>query len=169
MPAFDLAAAAVAAAFFAILAAIALSDLIRLRIPNALTLGLLALYPLHVILAREAVAVLPALGLAALVFALGAAIFATGRIGGGDVKLLSVVALWAGPDLIFSTLVLTALIGGAMAIVMLSPLRFVLAFASESLSLPALREVVLGRHLPYGVAIAAAAAISIGPRLAASG
>ncbi len=169
MPNFDPLAAplatAVAFTFFALLATAVANDVRSLRIPNALSLALLVLYPLHVATAAQPVAWLPALGIAAAVFAAGLITFAAGRIGGGDVKLLTVCALWAGPGLILEMLVYTGLIGGAMAIVMISPLRFSVACASEMLHLQSVRNIMLGRDLPYGVAIAGAAALTIGERL----
>ncbi len=165
MPGFDPVAALVVAAFFALLAAVTACDVRSLRIPNALSVALLALYPLHALTAPAAVAWLPAIGIAGLVFVVGLGAFATGRIGGGDIKLLTVVTLWAGPDLILPMLVYTGLIGGAMAMLMISPLRFPIACASVWLRLPAVGDVMLGRQIPYGVAIAGAAALTVGGRL----
>jgi prepilin peptidase CpaA len=164
LPNVDPVAATIAIAFFILLAAIAAHDMRSLRIPNGLSLALLALYPLHAATA-PATAWLPGLGVAGVVFVVGLAAFATGRIGGGDIKLLTVVALWAGPDLILPMLVYTGLIGGAVAMVMISPLRFPIACASAWLRLPAVGDVMLGRQIPYGVAIAGAAALTIGGRL----
>lgn len=168
MAPFDPLASLVALAFVALVAAAAIDDLRRLRIPNILPLALLALYPVHVLSAGQPVAWLPALGVAALTFALGLAAFAAGHVGGGDVKLLAAVALWAGPGLILPLLAVTALIGGALALVMVSPLRFAVALACERLNLPTLREVMLGRALPYGVAIAGGGALTVGTDLLAA-
>jgi prepilin peptidase CpaA len=162
---FDPIAATLALAFFVLLAAVVVGDVRSLKIPNALPASLIALYPVYVLTATRPVAWLPAIGIAALVFVVGVIAFACRRIGGGDVKLLAAVALWAGPELIAPTLVYTALIGGALALVMISPLRFAIAFASDYARLPSLRDVMLGRHLPYGVAIAGAAALTVGGRL----
>jgi len=69
------------------------------------------------------------------------------------------------PGLIVEMLVYTGLIGGAMAMVMISPLRFSVACASEMLKLTSVRDIMLGRDLPYGVAIAGGAALTVGGRL----
>jgi len=54
--------------------------------------------------------------LALLVFAVAAVLFATGLMGGGDVKLLTVVTLWAGSELVAPFLLVTALAGGVVTI-----------------------------------------------------
>ncbi|MFO1154191.1 MAG: prepilin peptidase [Rhodospirillales bacterium] len=150
--------------FFAVLGAAVITDVRSLKIPNEICIALLLLYPAH-ILTGGTVAWLPALGLAALVFVAGFVPFGFGWMGGGDVKLLAVTALWAGPTLIGDFLLLTAVAGGACALVMLAPTRFVLARTLEVVGAGALRDAVLGRSIPYAVAIAIGAAGSIGPEL----
>ncbi len=54
-------------------------------------------------------------GVAFAVFMLFALAFAKGGMGGGDVKLLTVLALWMPPLVFFSILFLTSLVGGAMS------------------------------------------------------
>jgi prepilin peptidase CpaA len=46
-----------------------------------------------------------------------ALVFAKGGMGGGDVKLLAVLALWLPPLVLFSVIFLTSLVGGAMSMV----------------------------------------------------
>jgi prepilin peptidase CpaA len=58
------------------------------------------------------------LGVAAGAFALLAALFALGAMGGGDVKLLTALALWVPPALFLQLLVIMALVGGVLTIVM---------------------------------------------------
>lgn len=55
------------------------------------------------------------IGVALGVFAGFALIFARGGMGGGDVKLLTVLALWMPPLVFFSVIFLTSLVGGAMS------------------------------------------------------
>src|SRR5579862_5716140 len=94
---------------------------------------------------------------AVLVFALGAALFARGLIGGGDVKLLAAASLWAGATAVPMLLALTALFGGVVAAAFLTPLA----------RLGAARRGTAGTlaggqtPIPYGVAIAAAALLTI--------
>jgi prepilin peptidase CpaA len=97
----------------------------------------------------------PALGIALLcslaVFAIGAAGFAAGILGGGDVKLLAAASLFAGSAHLIDFLVVTALVGGALGLA-------VLAGAPIGPAAPATDGTVRARlrcGLPYGPAIAA--------------
>ena len=90
-----------------------------------------------------------AIGCAVLVFAVGAAAFAVGALGGGDVKLLAAVTLFAGPAGVVDFLAITAIAGGLLGLAML---------AGAPLGQPALAGPLrarLRRGLPYGPAIAA--------------
>jgi prepilin peptidase CpaA len=79
-------------------------------------------------------------------FAVGVAAFAIGILGGGDVKLLAAVGLFAGPAGILDLLLVTALAGGLLGIASLAgaPIGPV---STEG-------EAALRRRLPYGPAIA---------------
>ena len=76
----------------------AITDLRERRIPNWLTGGVAALYPVYLMLSPSPVAWPGALALALLVGVLGLVLFARALIGGGDVKLIAAVSLWAGLD-----------------------------------------------------------------------
>ena len=93
---------------------------------------------------------LPALGLsvacAAGLFALGAAAFAARILGGGDVKLLAAIGLFAGPAGTLDLLLVTALTGGVLGIAVLAGAP--IGPASNP------GEATLHRKLPYGPAIA---------------
>ena len=92
-----------------------------------------------------------ALACSAVVFGAGAAAFAAGALGGGDVKLLAAASLFAGLGLISDFLLVTALVGGALG-------GAVLVGAPIGLPAPAADATVrtrLRRGLPYGPAIAA--------------
>ncbi len=84
-------------------------------------------------------------------FALGALAFAAGVMGGGDVKLLAVTSLFAGPALEFDLLTVTALVGGLLGLAMLAgaPIGPGLPAGSNAL------QARLRNSLPYGPAIAA--------------
>lgn len=58
------------------------------------------------------------LALAAGTFVFACLLFATGQMGGGDVKLLGALALWFTPSSFWDVIVLMALLGGAMSIAM---------------------------------------------------
>ena len=81
----------------------------------------------------------------------GFALFAAGWIGGGDAKLFAAAALWFGWGDIADYAAASAVIGGALALV-------VLALRMGSLSLPFAGMFPMPkRELPYGVALALAA------------
>lgn len=80
------------------------------------------------------------LAVACAAFAILAALFAFGAMGGGDVKLLTALALWIKPDWFLQLLMVMALAGGVLTIV-----------------LGAWHVMRRQRHklaIPYGVAIA---------------
>jgi prepilin peptidase CpaA len=56
-------------------------------------------------------------GVALATFAVLAALFNIGAMGGGDVKLLTALALWIEPALFLSFLFVMALVGGAVTVV----------------------------------------------------
>ncbi|MGE0734932.1 MAG: prepilin peptidase [Alphaproteobacteria bacterium] len=100
-----------------LLATAAITDFREFRIPNVVSFGVLLLFPLHVATSAVPVAYVSALLVAGIVFAVGAAFFAAGVMGGGDVKLLAGVALWAGPAQLVPLLYITILGSIVVAIV----------------------------------------------------
>ena len=157
--------------FAGLMIAAAVIDFRRLVIPNPLIGGLCILWLLHLETTSRATpaATLAAIGCAAAVFLVGAVPFSRGLIGGGgDVKLLAAATLWAGADALPPLLLLTALIGGLLALVLLTPLgaRFA-ASHSDGGPEPAGGGLAARRTpVPYGVAIAAAAlVVTIAPQL----
>ncbi len=88
------------------------------------------------------------------VLLVGALLFAFGWMGGGDVKLMTAVALWSGPSLFSHFAFVTAIAGAALAALMLSPLRrFMPAPSADALSLTSAGGKRY-QPMPYGVAIA---------------
>ena len=150
------------AGFAGLMATSAIEDLRRLIIPNGLVLGLCVLWPLHV--ATAPMLTLSAAGLAALcaaaVFIVGALLFSRGLLGGGDVKLLAVATLWAGPAATLPLLVLTGLLGGLLCLLVLTPAGALIAARSTLCNPPtAAAGGASSLVVPYGVAIATAALI----------
>ncbi len=135
----------------AMLAVIVL-DTTRYVIPNSLNLALLVLWgmaafflPLNPLMALAA---------AGLVLLVGLGFFALGLMGGGDIKLLVVLTLWLGWSITaLHFLMLTAIVGGALVIVLLL-LRAVAAMLSRGRELP--RILMPKQPVPYGIAIALA-------------
>jgi prepilin peptidase CpaA len=156
--------------FTAVMAVAAFEDFRRLTIPNLLPLLLCAAWPLYVAATPSPGGtiggVLSAVGVALAVFLAGAFLFARGWLGGGDVKLLSAATLWAGAPQTLGLLVVTGILGGALALILLSPFgRF--AFAAGRLLGPlgdrqGLHDAPASAvSVPYGVAIAGAGLIVV--------
>ena len=104
------------ASLLALLAVASIIDLRERRIPNWLTAGVAVLYPIYVLISPTPVGWLGALGAAAAVFMLGLVLFARQLIGGGDVKLIAALTLWAGLDQLALFALVTSLAGGALAL-----------------------------------------------------
>ncbi len=144
------------ATFMGLLVSAAVGDIRTFRIANVYSLALMALYPLYAWSAPHPVAPLASAGVMLAVLVAGFVAFATGLIGGGDAKLASAVALYAGPALVFEFLMVTALAGGLIALLLtLRPLRLGLAVAMDHWGHQGLRNALLKDTIPYGVAIAA--------------
>lgn len=143
----------------ALLAASAGWDLASFTIPNFLPVALIAMFGVFVMAAGFAPAAIGGHALAGLLgLAIGFALFAFGFIGGGDAKLFAATALWLGFGNLLEYVLITSVIGGALALVLLS---------ARSMPIPATlasQKWALRLHdskggIPYGVALAAAALI----------
>ncbi|HEX5454034.1 MAG TPA: prepilin peptidase [Stellaceae bacterium] len=148
--------------FAAAMIVAAVEDFRCLVIPNALPIALCAAWLLHIAAAAGGPVLAP-LGVALAVFAVGAALFACGWLGGGDVKLLAAAALWAGPAGLPQLLILTGVIGGALALFLLNPAGRQLAFVARMMIGGGVPPAGAGFEtpVPYGVAIAGAALFAI--------
>ena len=143
--------------FFALAVMAALSDLREYRIPNKISLALLALYPVHVLVSPAPVDWLMALAVASLVFAAGLTLFFCRMLGGGDVKFLAAASLWAGSTQTLPLLCVMGLAGGALALEALG-VQNVRRYRSTGIAGVIVPDnTVAAPKLPYGVAIAAGA------------
>jgi prepilin peptidase CpaA len=94
-------------------------------------------------------------GVAVIVFMLGFLVFSMGWMGGGDGKLAAVGALWFGPQLTPSFIILSFIFGGFMVLAVI---------VLRSITLPGiverqawLMQWVRGKEgLPFGLAMAGA-------------
>ncbi len=127
----------------------AITDAWRYRIPNAISLALLLLFPLYVLTAPEPVAWKDHLIFFALTLLGGYALYIKKFAGAGDIKLLAVTGLWAGAEWFLVFLFITSLTGGLLAMVMtvLTYWRHRTRRSKETLALAKV-------PIPYGVAIA---------------
>lgn len=138
----------------------AANDLFTMKIPNGISLVLIAGFAVASIAAGmslEAIAyhAIAALGVLTATFAL----FAFRMLGGGDAKLMAAGALWIGPALMIEYLAHLTIFGGILAVAILCYRKFVPA---DLLALPgwAHRLHVNGTGIPYGIAIAASGLIN---------
>jgi len=129
------------------------SDLVSLTIPDAVSIGLMLGFIANAVWAGATMGtILHHFALGGAVFLLGALLFFLGAFGGGDVKMLAAVALWAGWPMVVELLVRVALLGGLLALALL-------AFRAISLSAGMQARPWIARlhrrdgGIPYGIAI----------------
>jgi prepilin peptidase CpaA len=137
----------------------AANDLFTMRIPNKISLALIAGF-----CAAAAYAAIPlqtfglhvAVGAAAL--AVTFTLFSFNLFGGGDAKLTAAGALWMGPQFVLPFVFTLTILGGVLSIAILAYRKFIPA---EGMALPgwAQRLHVRGSGIPYGMAVAAAGLI----------
>lgn len=128
----------------------AISDLRTNIIPNSSNVGLFVLWTAWVISGADA-AVWYSLGIGAAAFLVGAVLFHFGQMGGGDVKFLTVLCIWAGPAEVLPFLLHVAFAGGVLTLAWIVNGHFVAPALGRFIDTGAKRVV------PYGVAIAAGA------------
>ena len=121
-------------------------DVRRLIIPNWISLAIVGLYPVFVLTGPAVSNWLLAAGVAAVVLLGGLALFAARLMGGGDVKLMAAVALWAGPGGLPLLISVTAIAGGVVAAALV-----IVRWGTSRHQGRSARSGVM----PYGVAIAA--------------
>ena len=139
----------------------AYSDLTSYRLSNRLCLTTALLYPLYLIalyyeghgLALQTILI--TVGISAVIFLICAVFFALNFMGGGDVKFIPVVALWAGTAHILPFLFITSIVGGLIAFILIIKNRIKASKYSKSseninLSMSQKEESAV----PYGVGIA---------------
>ncbi len=141
----------------ALLAVSAGWDLASFTIPNFLSVALIALFGVFAVSAG-----LPAAAIGGNLLAgagglvIGFTLFAFGFIGGGDAKLFAAVALWLGVSELLEYAIVTSLIGGVLALLLISlrSLPIPAALAGQGW-VARLHDSKAG--IPYGVALATAA------------
>jgi prepilin peptidase CpaA len=132
------------------------SDLLTMRISNALVLVLaLAFFALAAFVGLP----LPQIGMhvasAALVLVFAFAFFAFGWIGGGDAKLLAATTLWLGFGVMLPYLIYASLLGGALTLLLLAARRWPLPQWLRNVKwIVRLHDSKSG--VPYGIALAIA-------------
>lgn len=139
-----------------------LHDLTTMRIPNWISLALVALFfpaALMVGVAPMDLAAHVGIGVAALL--VGMAMFALNWIGGGDAKLLAAGCLWMGVSGALPFLLWTGVAGGGFCLLLMS------ARAYYPMVAPSVSQAWVARlmqpkgDIPYGVAIAIGALMAL--------
>lgn len=141
-----------------LLAAAAYCDLRWRIIPNTLC-AVLALGGLAVAASASVEGAAWTAGAAGIVFLGGAALFALGAFGGGDVKLAAATATWIAPEQVFAFVVLTSLLGAIVGLV--GAVAGVARHLRRGRDVGAALAASLKSGVPYGVAIAAAGSVTM--------
>src|SRR3546814_7596406 len=102
--------------YVALLLAAAAFDVGRFVIPNWISVALVALFGLALLAHPVSPPWLFHLGATGLVLAVMLVAYRFGVVGGGDLKLMTAVSLWAGLDALPQLLLCTALAVGAFAL-----------------------------------------------------
>jgi prepilin peptidase CpaA len=143
-----------------LLIAAAMDDLRSFRIPTHVVVGIAALYPAHVLSSPQSVPWVMALIFSAIIFAVGFGFYAIKEMGGGDVKLMAAVALWAAPNYLMTFLIITLVVAMLLAFANAFRAASAESRATQKFSVGAtvanLRHVpIFKMQIPYGVGIAA--------------
>lgn len=141
-------------------------DTWKFVIPNVIAVALVVLFIATALLVPAMTPLVPAMtwmawsshiGAAVAVFIGGAVLYAFNKMGGGDVKLLTAVAFWAGFEHLMELLLYVAIAGGVLAIVLIVMRKVIVSAGSASTRLAEIklpRVLLDGEAVPYGLAIA---------------
>jgi prepilin peptidase CpaA len=135
------------------LATAVMTDVMTLRIPNWISALLAGAFFVAAALVPKSVDWASHLSAGVIVLLAGMGLFAWGKIGGGDVKLLAAVSLWNGLALLPSLVLTVGIAGGGVALaclvlrrIGLGPLLAARGFQAASLA--------PDKGIPYAAAIA---------------
>jgi len=138
----------------------AVFDTWKFVIPNAIAVALVVLFIATALLLPFEMTWmdwLSHIGAAVAVFIGGAVLYAFNKMGGGDVKLLTAVAFWAGFEYLTELLLYVAIAGGILAIGLIVMRKVIMSAGSASTKLAQIklpRILLDGEAVPYGLAIA---------------
>jgi prepilin peptidase CpaA len=136
--------------------AILVFDIRKYIIPNWIVGSLLVLYPIALWFAPVAVDWKMALTAMIIVFVVGYGVFAMRWMGAGDVKFITVCALWVGYSALLDFIFLFAILGGLLSGFLWGFRKMVPGFAGKLPFKEMPRILKEGEPVPYGVAIAIA-------------
>jgi prepilin peptidase CpaA len=141
------------------------SDFRNLLIPNWIIIALISTFAVFAATQLEPRAILMHIAVAAFVFLFFLGFFIAGWVAGGDVKLLAAIALWMGLEHGANFVLLTALLGSALALALLQIKRFGFLAGGglgNTWLFQRMSTLAEASQCPYGVAIGAAALLSSG-------
>ena len=151
----------IAFALYALLLGIAaVFDTWKFVIPNAIAVALVVLFIATALLLPFEMTWMEWLshvGAAVAVFVGGAVLYAFNKMGGGDVKLLTAVAFWAGFEHVTELLLYVAVAGGVLAIGLIVMRKIIMSLGAANTRLAQVklpRVLINGEAVPYGLAIA---------------
>jgi prepilin peptidase CpaA len=137
----------------------AANDLFTMKIPNKISLALIAAFAvsaLYVQLPLETALIHVGIGAAALV--VGFILFSLRLLGGGDAKLMAAGALWMGQEHALFYIAYVTIFGGILSAAILVYRKYI-PVSADALPPWALKLHVQGTGIPYGIAIAASALV----------
>lgn len=125
----------------------AIKDANHYRIPNLICVALFLMFFPYALTAPHSIEWDQHLMVFGLMLISGFVLFIGNLAGAGDIKLLAVTGLWAGPHLVAVFLIITAIAGGLMALIM--------ALLTHVRNLSGRQSIALAKvPIPYGIAIA---------------
>lgn len=140
---------ALVAAYTGVLFWGAIEDIRSRTIPNAVVISLIFLYILYSIAGFADWTSGLVGGL--IIFIPSFALFHFGAMGGGDAKLMTVIALWVGQEGVLAFCILTSLAGGFLALFFMARRWYQSRNVENSQPDEQISQAIV---LPYGVAIA---------------
>jgi len=140
------------------------SDFRELLIPNWIIVTLIAAFPFFAVLHLQPQTALWHILIALVVLAFTTVFFTLNWLGGGDVKLMTGAALWAGPRHIAMFLLATSALGFLIAIVLLGLRSYgnlIAAVLPDNSLLRRLQTLAQEGQCPYGAAIGVAGIVAV--------
>jgi prepilin peptidase CpaA len=137
--------------FAGLMTAAAIQDAVQLKISNFICLGVLAAALVAMWLAGPEIALWQNFAVLVGLLIIGTPFFATGKMGGGDVKLLAAAGLWFDLRGALVMLLWVLIAGGLLAILVL----VIRLFGWSESARDRVHLLKKGGGIPYGVAIAA--------------
>jgi len=149
--------------FVGLVGAGAVTDVRNRRIPNQISLAVALVWVMYAL--TNNTGWLGGLIAAAIVLAVGIVVYAFDLVGGGDIKLLTTVSLWAGTELALPMIAIVAIAGALVSVSVWIHARGISFFSFQLLEPKAdIRTEQL--YTPYAVAILPGAVFIAGVKMA---